>query len=283
MYARRLKAACRSGFTPSQFVRACAFLRQQIQRSKSDLRADGPERNLRLQALLTEIEAAPLQAEAQTPSQAFTEATRGNNIVRVAFLGGDELMIPLTPGMLIADVKAKVACQRPVPPHHALSFVYQGRLMKNSDESPALGAQLFAIFAKWSLSSTAKARLRESTELDPEENKIGLFEVRDELKLTDMCTLAEILQSVQPERLIFWKRLADGCLQALADYISIDLFQLKSIEIPAPLPKSLPHVARLLRHCPVLDQCRLRPGNPYELAAADVQELRGEFCAKIFI
>merc|ERR1712190_352511 len=142
---------------------------------------------------------------------------------------------------------------------------------------------LFAMFTKLRLNTEASNRLFGSIENAPDEQEVGLVELRQNFKLSDMSILAEILQSVQPQRVIIGKPLTGCCLEALADYISIDLCHLRSLEMIAPLPKNLPQVARLLRRCPDLDRCYLRPvpDEKRELTRDDVQSLRAEFQTQI--
>merc|ERR1712046_213009 len=153
-----------------------------------------------------------------------------------------------------------------------------------------VGSQLFAVNTKMRLSTEASTALQQSTWIDPEERDIELLEVNQRLQLSDMNSLAEILQSVQPERFILAKPLTGTCLEALADYVSVDLTNLRSFNMVAPLPKYICQVARFLRRCPALERCYLRPQESTdssatkpqcELTKQDVQELREEFQAHI--
>jgi len=286
--ARRLKAACTSGFSRDEFMRACAFVKKEMQRVETDPRNDGVIRRAKLQELLADIEAAPcLESEPVTcRSRGQSAGEVSCDIVgtlRVAFLGGDEFVVQLSSGLLVADVKASVAAQRSIPSVAVMHLLHQGRLLRNSEDASALnGAELHAVVTIKCLSNPARLKLQETTAVEPAE--VGLLEVTQALTLPDMKLLAEILQCVQPSRLIISKSLTDGCLEALADYISIDLLQLDTFQIVAPLASSLVHVVRILRHCPTLDHCYLRQGKKHPpLTAENVRMLREEFSAQIVI
>jgi len=287
-FARRLKAACTSGFSRDEFMRACAFVKREILRVESDPRNGGEIQREKLQELLADIEAAPcLESERMTCGSRGQSAGEVSwdilGTLRVAFLGGDEFIVQLSSGLLVADVKASVAAQRSIPSVAVMHLLHQGRLLRNSEDASALnGAELHAVVTIKCLSNPARLKLHETSGADPDE--VGLLEVTRALAISDMKLLAEILQCVQPSRLIIYKSLTDGCLEALADYISIDLMQLDTFQIVAPSASSLVHVVRVLRRCPTLNYCYLVPGkkHPY-LTAHDVRPLREEFAAQIVI